>query len=193
VKLVSARVARRRVARLRTTEAHPMPGSAAVAITLTDAERLALEGLVRAQHTPQALARRARVIRAAAAGATNAAIARQRHSDVERLSCWRTRWATAAGSPAARLAEAPRRGAPARMTPEAVGQILAVACEPPQASDRPLSPWTGREVAAAAVSRGIVATLAPRQAARVRKRGCASHSAVATGRRLPPTTRWWRR
>ena len=48
MKLVSARVARRRVARLRTTEAHPMPGSAAVAITLTDAERLALEGLVRA-------------------------------------------------------------------------------------------------------------------------------------------------
>jgi len=159
-----------------------MPGPAAVAVTLPDAERNTLEKLRRAGHPSQVLALRARVLRAAAAGATNAASARQRHDDVDRVSGWRTRWATSSvGTAAERLAAEPRRGAPARMTPEEVCQILALACAPPQDADRPRSQWTGRASADEAIKRGIVTTSSPRQAARLRKRGRASHSAVAPG------------
>ena len=159
-----------------------MPGPAALPITLTIDERLLLERLVRAQHTSQVLALRARLVLAAAAGATNAAIARQLHYDVDTVRCWRTRWATTTvGTPAERLADAPRSGAPARITPEAVCQLMALACEPPRASDRPISQWSGRELADEAISRGIVPTISPRHAARLLKRGICSRIVVATG------------
>ena len=46
-----------------------------------------------------------------------------------------------------RLADAPKPGAPARLTPEQVCQIIALACELPATTGRPISQWTGREVA----------------------------------------------
>ena len=47
---------------------------------------------------------------------------------------WRRRWRDAAPSAgvAARLSDAPRCGAPARFTPEAICQIMALACEDPE-------------------------------------------------------------
>ena len=52
-----------------------MPGPKPVAIALSDPEQQALERLVRGLRTPQQLALRARIILAAATGASNAAIA----------------------------------------------------------------------------------------------------------------------
>ena len=44
------------------------------------------------------------------------------------------------------LSDAPRPGAPAPFTAEQVSQIVALACEPPKLSGRPIDHWTLREL-----------------------------------------------
>ena len=80
-----------------------------------------------------------------------------------------------------RLTDAPRSGAPARITAEQVCQIVALACEAPGQSGRPISQWTGREVADEVVARGIVPAISPRHAGRLLKKGTSSRTASATG------------
>jgi transposase len=98
-------------------------------------------------------------------------------------SLWRGRWleageelgeAEAAGIEEADLeklladvlGDEPRSGAPAKFTPEQIVQIIAVACEDPQACGRPVSHWTPRELAEEVVKRGIVAEISPRSVGR---------------------------
>src|SRR2546423_13450055 len=73
-------------------------------------------------------------------------------------------------SVAKRLADAPKPGAPAKFTPEQVCQIIALACERPADSNRPISQWSHRELADEIVERGIVESISPRHAGRVLKR-----------------------
>ena len=54
------------------------------------------------------------------------------------------------------LSDAPRSGSTGTFTAEQVTQILAVACEPPELSGRPIDRWTHRELADEVVLRGIV-------------------------------------
>ena len=61
-------------------------------VTLTAAERHALETLTRRHTTAQQLAIRARVILAAAEGHNNAQIARDGGVDVDTVRLWRQRW-----------------------------------------------------------------------------------------------------
>jgi hypothetical protein len=82
---------------------------------------------------------------------------------------------------AERLADAPRSGTPARITPEQVARIIALACEAPSASGRPISQWSTTELAAEITRRGIVARISPRHAARLLKRGRCSRTGSATG------------
>ncbi len=70
-----------------------------------------------------------------------------------------------------RLSDAPRPGTPVRITDEQVAKIVALACEPPADSRRPISQWTGREIADEIKHRGIVDQISPRHAARLLKRG----------------------
>ncbi len=106
-------------------------------IELVDAERLALERLVRRHATPQQLALRAQIVLAAADGANNCQIARHLDVSVDMVRRWRTRWlvcqaASLADLPVVdRLTDAPRPGKPVRITDEQVCQIMALACEPP--------------------------------------------------------------
>ena len=60
------------------------------------------------------------------------------------------------------LTDEQRPGAPATFTFEQFMQIIALACETPLASDRPVSSWTPRELADEAVKRGIVEQISPR-------------------------------
>ena len=156
-------------------------------VTLTAEERQGLELLVRGHQTGQQLALRARIILAAAAGGNNSQIARQLAVDVDTARLWRGRWLGLGAVPleelsvAERLEDAPRCGGPCRITAEQVCQLTALACEAPQASARPISQWTGRELADEAISRGIVDTISPRHAARLLKRGICSPIGFATG------------
>ena len=65
----------------------------AVQIALSVAERRALESLARAHKAGQAMARRARIVLAAAAGLENKAICTAVGTDSDRVSKWRRRFA----------------------------------------------------------------------------------------------------
>ncbi len=164
-----------------------MRGPKPPALELTDEERRGLEALVRRHTTPQQVALRARLVLAAAAGLNNAQVARQEGVDVGTARHWRGRWlglrpvSLADLSVEERLVDAPRSGAPARVTAEQVCRIVALACEPPGQSGRPISQWTGREIADEVVQRGIVGRLSPRHAGRLLKRGPSSPTASAPG------------
>lgn len=146
-------------------------------VTLTADARQGLEALVRRHTAAQQVALRARIILSAADGFNNAQMARQLGIEVDTVRLWRQRWL---GFQAvsledlcleARLTDAPRPGRPARITAEQVCQVIALACEAPTLSGRPISQWTSREVAEEIVTRGIVAHISPRHAARLLKRG----------------------
>jgi transposase len=164
-----------------------MRGPKPQAITLADDERRGLVALVRRHTTPQQIALRARIVLAAAEGRNNAEIARELGVGVETARLWRGRWlglrpvALADLGVEERLADAPRSGAPARSGAEQVCRIVALACEAPGAAGRPISQWTGREVADEIVARGILPAISPRHAARLLTRGRSSRTGSATG------------
>ena len=146
-------------------------------VELSPEEHQGLETLVRRHRSPQQLARRGRIILSAAAGFNNSQIAREMGLDADTVRFWRNRWL---GLKAAsledlsveeRLRDAPRPGAPARITPEQVCQIVALACEAPSQSGRPISQWTSRELADEILAQSIVERISPRHAARLLKRG----------------------
>jgi transposase len=161
-------------------------------VVLSERERAELERLVRAFTTGQQLALRARIVLAAGDGLNNLQIARELGVDDETPGHWRGRWLQFRDVPlddlsvAARLADAPREGAPAKFTPEQVCQIIAMACEKPANSGRPISQWSHRELADEIVRRGIVESISPRHAGRLLKRSrpqAASDPILADARR----------
>jgi len=159
-----------------------MPTPKPLAITLTDAERQGLEKLVKRHTVGQQVALRGRIVLAAAAGQSNTQIARQEGVTLDMVRLWRNRWVVL--QPIAlddlsleeRLQDLPRSGVPSRITTDQICQIMALACEKPEASGRPISQWTGREIADEIIKRGIVECISPRHAARLLKR-CRSQTA----------------
>jgi len=156
-------------------------------VVLSAEERRDLEGLVRAHRTPQQVALRARIVLAAAQGLNNTQIARRLGVDADTVRLWRMRWlGLQAASPedlsiTERLTDAPKPGAPARITAEQVCQVVALACEVPETAGRPISQWSSREIADEIVKRGIIDRISPRHAARLLKKGTSNPISSATG------------
>ena len=71
---------------------------------------------------------------------------------------------------AERLKDAARRGAPARIAPEQICAIVALACERPEDVGVPLSHWSASDLAREAVRRGIIDTISPRSVGRFFKK-----------------------
>lgn len=153
-----------------------MPGPRPPSVERTGDEGRELAGLVRRHKTGQQLADRARIVPRAGDGLNNSEIARELALEPDTVRLWRQRWLGFVGvaladlSGAERLADAPRSGTPARITPEQVCRIMALACEAPGESGRPSSQWSTPELAAEIVRRGIVERVSPRHAARLLKR-----------------------
>lgn len=164
-----------------------MPGPQPERIELDKTSLEALIVLTRRHTTPQQLVPRARIVLLAAEGKNNAQIAQELGVSVDMVRLWRRRWLTFAAIPLAdlsiadRLEDAPRPGKPVTIGPEQVCQIVALACEAPENSGRPISQWTGRELAAEIMARGIVETISPRHAERLLKRGICNPTASAIG------------
>lgn len=146
-------------------------------ITVTAEERQGLETLVRRHSTGQQVATRARIVLAAGAGCSIIGTADDLGLNRDSVRLWRDRWAALQDIPlaeldvAGRLADAPRPGVPARITADQVCQVVALACEAPATSGRPISQWTNQELANEITTRGIIETISPRHAARLVKRG----------------------
>jgi hypothetical protein len=62
------------------------------------------------------------------------------------------------------------------LTADQLCQIEQMACEAPETAGRPISQWTGRELADEMVARGIVVSISPRHAARLLKKGACSRT-----------------
>jgi transposase len=164
-----------------------MPGPQPPAIELTADARHDLEALLRRHTTPQQLALRARIVLAAADGHNNCQIARDLAVSLPTVRRWRERWlllhcvALTDLDVTARLTDVPRPGRPIQISDTQVCQIVRLACEAPSESGRPITEWTGREIADEAKRRQIVTSISPRHAARLVKRGIFNRIASAAG------------
>jgi putative transposase len=149
-------------------------------LSLTEVERNALERLVRRHSTSQQIALRGRIILEANAGKNNSQIARELGVSVETVRAWRKRWLALQAVALAdlpvqdRLSDVPRPGRRSQITAQQTCQLIAMACEQPK--DRPISQWTGREIADEVMRRGIIQQISPRHAARLLKKGISSRT-----------------
>lgn len=152
-----------------------MPTPKAQVVKLSEEELQGLEKLVNKRQTGQQMALRARIILMARAGQTNTAIAERYDVTTDTVKLWRNRWVKLQDislddlSIEQRLSDAPRPGAPAKITADQRCQIEALACEKPEGSDRPITHWTAREIADELKKRKIVENISPRHAARLLK------------------------
>jgi transposase len=161
-----------------------MPRLAADPVVVSPAQRRVLEQLVRTHSTPQQLALRARLILEAADGVGVRRSAKELDVWPKTVRRWRARWREAPekSSVAERLADTPRPGVPPIYTPEQICAIVAMACETPDESGRPISQWSQREIANEAMRRGLVQYVSQRSVGRfLKKRPTSSHTASGIG------------
>lgn len=150
-----------------------MPTPKAAIITLSAAQRACLRHLAHQTTNSYRLVRRASIILAAADGESNSSLSQRWQLDRNQVRQWRQRWLEAqemltlceeADPTGAQLrqkvlevlSDLQRPGVPMTFTAEQVVQIVAIACEAPQASGRAVNRWTPAEIAEEAVKRGIV-------------------------------------
>ena len=159
----------------------------ATAVILSEKEQEGLLQITKRHRSEQQVVLRARIVLAAAHGSSNVEIARELNINVDTVRLWRDRWVGLQGidletlSLLERLQDAPRPGIKPKFSSEQRCQMAALACEAPAQAGRPISQWTGREIADDLKARGIVEQISPRHAARLLKKGAFNRSASATG------------
>lgn len=159
----------------------------ATPIVLSEKEQEGLLQVTKRHRSEQQVVLRARIVLAAAQGHSNVQIASELDINVDTVRLWRDRWAGLQGidlktlSVAERLQDAPRPGVKPKFTTDQRCQMAALACEAPAKAGRPISQWTGREIAEELKTRGIVEQISPRHAARLLKKGVCSRIGSATG------------
>lgn len=159
----------------------------ATQVILSEKEQEELVQITKRHRSEQQQALRARIVLAAAQGHSNEQIARKLAINVDTARLWRNRWVELQGidletlTVAGRLDDAPRSGAPAKITTEQRCQIAAIACEAPMKAGRPISQWTGREIADELKARGIVEQISPRHASYLLKKGDCNRTASGIG------------
>ncbi len=159
----------------------------ATQVKLREEEQAALVRVTKRHSSAQQLVLRARIVLAAGEGRSNTEIACLLSVSVETVRLWRDRWAALQEidlkdrGVEERLADAPRPGAPARINAEQRCQMGLLACEAPSQSGRPISQWSGREIAEEMVRRGIVERISRRHAARLLKKGASNPIGSAIG------------
>jgi len=165
-----------------------MSGPPPAKISLSARQRSLLEQIRQRQTAPQRLVRRVLILLALSANPCLRATAADLGLNRISVRLWRDRWLAAAEALTRAeqdnvtdpqllslieqiLDDAPRPGGPATFSPEQIVQIVAVACEPPDQSGRPISHWTARELADEAKRRQIVEHISPPTVGRFLKTG----------------------
>jgi transposase len=155
-----------------------MSGKAAK-IMVTEKQQAILQHIARSATSTVRHVRRARIILEGFQGKLNREISAIVGLDRVQIGLWRRRWADSSAALVAIecqetnaeltraiqqvLSDAPRSGSPGTFTAEQVTQILAVACEPPENSSRPINRWTHRELRDEVIQRGIVSSISKSQ------------------------------
>jgi putative transposase len=173
-----------------------MPGKAAK-VVITERQQEILRQMVRSRSCPQGLAQRAQIILLAFDRLQNGSIAEQLGCERHGVGIWRRRWADAfetlvrieclEGLSVLEtaiedvLSDNPRSGCPGTFAPDQIARIIAVACEPPEDSGRPVTHWTPTELAEEVVARRIVPSISARHVGRLLKVPHSSPTGVGTG------------
>ena len=153
-----------------------MPDPKARVVNLSEAEKEELEKLVKRHLVGQQIALRGRIVLLAEQGKKNMAIAKELRVTLDTVRLWRGRWVDLQSialedlSVEERLGDAPRPGAPSRITADQRCEIEALACKKPEELERPITHWTAREIADEIMQQGIIDQISPRHAARLLKR-----------------------
>lgn len=142
-----------------------------------------LKRFTRQRNSPHWLVERTRIILLVVKGHTYTQIAHQLSIHRKTVFRWCHRWQQAMSTLVLNLKDvshkslqerirsllqdAPRSGAPAEFKPEHLSCIIAIACEEPQESERPISHWSAREIADEMVKRGIVPKISVRTVGRL--------------------------
>jgi transposase len=151
---------------------------------ITERQQAVLRKLSTATTLAKRLVQRASIILLAFAGMANQDIAQQVGLERHQIGTWRRRWQGAFNdlvriectedSPAKLrhaieevLSDEPRPGCPGQFTAEQIPLRFALACQPPEKSGLPITPWTGAELAAEAVKRGLVESISASQVNRL--------------------------
>jgi transposase len=121
-------------------------------ITLTAAERHRLKALAYSHTAGYQQVIRARIVRDAARGYSNATIARRQGVTVDTVRRWRNRYAEEG---MAGLTDRRRSGRPPRFSPVQIAEVKALACQLPAETGTPLSKWSCPELAREVIGRGI--------------------------------------
>ena len=153
-----------------------MAGSAAK-VVISERQQKVLRKLSTATTVAKRLVQRSTIILLAFAGVANQDIASAVGLGRHQVGIWRRRWQDAfanliriecsADPPALPkaierlLSDEPRPGCPGKFTAEQLTRLIALACEPPEKSGRPITHWTGQELADEAVARGLVDAISP--------------------------------
>lgn len=122
-------------------------------VRLSSEDRAVLEGRAVSRTGSHASVVRARIVLLAADGARNIDIAARVGVCVDSVSRWRKRFCEEG---LGGLSDRPRSGRPRRFGSEVVAGIKALACEPPEQRQVPLSRWSSAELAGQAVREGLV-------------------------------------
>jgi putative transposase len=144
-------------------------------VILSAVEAAALAAVVKRPTTAQQIAMCGRIIQAAASGMNNQQISRELGLYVNTVRFWRDRWNAGQSIPLEevgvedRLRDAPRSGSPGKFSAEQMAQIIAIACEDPEANGYPISHWTPKELVLEAVKWGVVERISERQVGRFLK------------------------
>lgn len=151
-----------------------MSGKAAK-IVLSEQQKAELENITRSRIGQQRLIERAEIILLAADGKLNCEISPQVGIGRQQVGLWRRRWqqsqqallmvelnetrAELRRTIEDVLSDAPRSGSPGKFTAEEFVEIIAVACEDPKNSHRPVDHWIRRELKDEVLQRGIVTSI----------------------------------
>lgn len=127
-------------------------------VVLSAEERRTLTARARSGRTAHRDVLRAGIVLAAAAGTANAQIARELGICVDTVRKWRRRFVD---QRLAGLKDRPRPGRERTFSTMAEAEVKALACQLPAETGVPLSRWSTAELAAEAVTRGVVNSISP--------------------------------
>lgn len=163
-----------------------MPNQTSLKIDLSEHARKIVEEIARQRSTEYRLVVRALMMLAMADEIGNNELARKHRMDRAVVRKWRKRWldltlkikhaeASEISDEHLRdlivtgLSDLPRSGTPPTFTAEQIVQIIAVSCEEPTESGRPISHWTPSELVDEVVKRKIVQSISPSSVGRFLK------------------------
>lgn len=162
-----------------------MPGKAAK-VVITERQHSVLQEISVARTSEVRMAQRARIILLAFEGRKNEQIGAEVGMNPDQVGVWRKRWKGAFTKLVAVecnesrdglrkailqvLADEQRSGRRRRITPEQQAQLVALACEQPDAESSPVTRRSSEDLAREAVERGIVDSISARHLRDILKR-----------------------